>query len=119
MASGPETKVHGSFVGESISIETYQREVEYDTRLKLTHGGRARHNTLGPQGPKGLHPKTSGFEEGIHPTASGSLDKIHTASGFQDESPSSLRVPGQKPTSGGRLQYYIVESGQESMAKFN
>ncbi|KAF3582788.1 hypothetical protein DY000_02030971 [Brassica cretica] len=51
--------------------------------------GRARHNTLGPPGPKGLHPKTSEFEEGIHPTASG----------FQDESPSSLRVPGRSPSS--------------------
>ncbi|KAF3536205.1 hypothetical protein F2Q69_00023032 [Brassica cretica] len=48
--------------------------------------GRARYNTLGPPGPKGLHPKTSRFEVGIHPTASG----------FQDERPSSLRVPGQK-----------------------
>ncbi|WZZ34592.1 hypothetical protein YC2023_017993 [Brassica napus] len=53
---------------------------------QLTHRGRARRNTLGPLGPKGLHPKTSRFEEGIHPTASGSLDK----------SSSSLRVQGRK-----------------------
>ncbi|WZZ53808.1 hypothetical protein YC2023_053915 [Brassica napus] len=82
-----------------------------------THRGRARYNTLGPLGPKGLHPKTDGFEEGIHPTASGFQNespsslrvlgresiqppgwrtKFHPASGFQDESPSSLQVHGRK-----------------------
>ncbi|WZZ70841.1 hypothetical protein YC2023_082211 [Brassica napus] len=59
--------------------------------------------------------------------------KVHPAYGFQDESPSSLWVPGQKSIqppiyeeshpqamSYRRiLQYYMVESGQESMAEFN
>ncbi|KAF3501191.1 hypothetical protein F2Q69_00043065 [Brassica cretica] len=83
--------------------------------LRVINGIRARNE--GPPGPKGLHPKTSGFEEGIYPTASGFQDespsglrvpgresiqppgsrtKVHLASGFQDESPSSLQVPGQK-----------------------
>ncbi|KAF3534916.1 hypothetical protein DY000_02039508 [Brassica cretica] len=33
----------------------------------------------GPSGPKGLRPKTSGFEEGIHSTAFGFLDKTLTS----------------------------------------
>ncbi|KAF3504457.1 hypothetical protein F2Q69_00043068 [Brassica cretica] len=59
----------------------------------------------GPPGPKGLHPKTSGFEEGIHPTASG----------FQDESPSSLRVPGREsiqPT-GSRMKVHLASRFQD------
>ena len=100
---------------------TYRARVQRRTRLRAaSHRGSSRYNTLGPPGPKGLHPKTFGFEEEIHLTASGFLDKspsslwvpgqksiqpsgswtkVHPASGFLDESPSSLRVLDESPSS--------------------
>ncbi|KAF3585416.1 hypothetical protein F2Q69_00030210 [Brassica cretica] len=48
------------------------------------------------RGPKGLHPKTCGFEEGFTLQPPGSWTKVQPASGFHNENPSSLRVPERK-----------------------
>ncbi|KAF3563310.1 hypothetical protein DY000_02014384 [Brassica cretica] len=121
----------------------------YDLRIKRRTSGFP-HDLRDLRVQKGYILKPPGLKKGFTLQPPGSKTRVHPASEFEDESPSSLWVPGQKSiqsldpgktcpgswilqesktqgypsiacslTLGGRLQYYIVESSQESMAEFN